>query len=73
MGFSSLAVMANSLLLQFEGRPPWLPSRPTAVPSQQAAAPAAATEEKQLLVAGQQAGQGGAGGSGGTAGQVSPA
>ncbi|KAL4430152.1 hypothetical protein ABPG77_004934 [Micractinium sp. CCAP 211/92] len=73
MGFSSLAVMANSLLLQFEGRPPRLPSRPTAVPSQQAAAPAAATEEKQLLVSGQQAGQGGAGGSGGTAGQVSPA
>lgn len=70
MGFSSLAVMANSLLLQFEGRPPLLPSRPAAASAQQAAAQAAAAEDKQPLVAGRQAG---AGGAGSTAGQVSPA
>ncbi|KAL4434160.1 hypothetical protein ABPG75_000601 [Micractinium tetrahymenae] len=70
MGFSSLAVMANSLLLQFEGRPPRLPSQPAAAPKQQAAAPAPAAEEKQQLLAGQPAGEGG---NGSGAGQVSPA
>lgn len=59
MGFSSLAVMANSLLLQFEGRPPQLPARPKAAPKQQSAAPVAADEGKGLLVPGMQAGTGG--------------
>ena len=68
MGFSSLAVMANSLLLQFEGRPPRLPAK--AAPAQPTAAPAAAAEEKQQLAPGRQAGENG---SGGAASQVSPA
>jgi hypothetical protein len=61
MGLSSLAVMANSLLLQFEGRPP--PVQPPAAAKQRARAsgsPAGKAEAQPLA-------------SGGSDGQVSPA
>ena len=69
MGFSSLAVMANSLLLQFEGRRHALP-RPKAQQQRQAEQRAEQKQQQQQQQAKQPAAGGGNGAAGG---HVAPA
>ncbi|EFN57825.1 hypothetical protein CHLNCDRAFT_21268 [Chlorella variabilis] len=71
MGISSLAVMANSLLLQFEGRPPAAKQAPPAKQQKQVAAAAAAVASSAGRQAAGGTATGGDGGSAG-AGQVAP-